>query len=188
MPRTPPQSDPARLLPVITLAFAELGYRRATTAELARRCRVRENVLYRAWADKKQMFLAAIDHVYASSLAAWTALLAQNGPKDPAGRLLEYESIHHGEFGLYRIVFVALSETDDPDIREALRAMYRRFHEFIRARLPRRRRPSAVNTAWAVIGLGTVSNILRELGLVPEARRRRLFIEIGRLFLRGSGR
>ena len=33
------------LLPVIARAFAELGYRRATTAELARRCGVRENIL-----------------------------------------------------------------------------------------------------------------------------------------------
>ena len=35
------------LLPVVARAFAELGYRRTTTADLARRCGVRENVLYR---------------------------------------------------------------------------------------------------------------------------------------------
>ena len=42
MPR-PNQTAQRRkqLLPVIARAFAELGYRRATTAELAQRCKVR---------------------------------------------------------------------------------------------------------------------------------------------------
>jgi len=35
----------AELIPIIARAFAERGYRRTTTAELAQRCAVRENVL-----------------------------------------------------------------------------------------------------------------------------------------------
>ena len=52
MPR-PNQSDQRRreLLPVVTDAFAELGYRRTSTAELAERCNVRVNILYRLWPD-----------------------------------------------------------------------------------------------------------------------------------------
>lgn len=72
------------LIPVVARTFAELGYRRTTTAELARRCRVQEPILYRLWNDKKAMFLAAIDHVYESSVAAWSALA--DGPGTGAAR------------------------------------------------------------------------------------------------------
>ena len=45
----------AEFIPILANAFAELGYRRATTAELARRCDVQENILYRLWPDKRSM-------------------------------------------------------------------------------------------------------------------------------------
>src|SRR5712671_3952032 len=98
------------LLPVIAAAFAELGYRRTTTADLARRCGVRENVLYRLWPDKKAMFVAAIDYVFDLSAETWRGLLKQSAKKQThARRLLAYEAAHHGEFGLYRIIFAGLS-------------------------------------------------------------------------------
>jgi AcrR family transcriptional regulator len=186
MGRSQTHSDPAKLLPVIARAFAELGYRRATTAELAKRCGVRENILYRRWPDKKRMFLASIEHVYQASIGIWEQLLSTNASADPAKQLLEYETVHHGEYGLYRIVFAALSEAEDADIRQALRRMYRRFHQFIQERVfgSRRAPPSAENLAWAMIGLGTVSNIVRELGLMNEVQRRQLFSQIGQLLLK----
>ena len=51
MPR-PSKADERRreLLPLVAEAFSELGYRRATTAELAARCGVQENILYRLMA------------------------------------------------------------------------------------------------------------------------------------------
>ena len=96
MPR-PDQSVERRceFIPVLAHAFAELGYRRATTAELAKRCGVRENILYRLWPDKRGMFVAALDHVYQSSERTWDELLASaSGTGSPAERILEYESSH----------------------------------------------------------------------------------------------
>ena len=183
------------LLPVVARAFAELGYRRTTTAELARRCEIQENILYRLWPDKKAMFLAAIEYVFAAAAETWQQLLERDGrSRTPAERLLAYESQHHGEFGLYRIVFAGLSETDDPEIRKTLRRMYGRFHEFIRDQLRAHRRAKCLRpadedlAAWAVVGLGTVANIGRELGLVDAKRRRRLIASIGRLLIEGGGR
>ncbi len=197
-----PKGHRDRLLPVVAAAFAELGYRRATTAELARRCRVRENVLYRVWPTKKDMFLAAIEYVSESSLAIWNRLLARTGKQSSARRVLEYEAVHHGEFGLYRIVFAGLGETDDPDIREALRRMYQRFHGFIVEQIrkdshggrtscpPRqaRRMLAPPNAAldlvgWAMVGIGTVSNISRELDLMSERSRKALFRKLGESLL-----
>jgi AcrR family transcriptional regulator len=182
------------LIPVVARAFAEQGYRRMTTAELARRCGLRENVLYRLWPDKKAMFMAAIDYVFDVSVETWQKLLKDTATdRTSAQRLLEYEASHHGEFGLYRLIFAGLSELDDSDIREALGRMYQHFKKFIceqieahRADAGGQRTPGAELAAWAVIGLGTVANIGRELGLVSNAQRRRLMEQVGACLLEGN--
>lgn len=195
MPR-PNQTRQRRkqLLPIVAKTFAELGYRRATTAQLARRCQVRENILYRLWPDKKAMFIAAIDYVYEQSAQAWRKLLDEAGDEtSPAERLLRHEAEHYGESGLQRIIFGGLSETDDPDIRDALRRMYRRFHRFIRGQVAAHRdgdptcaRPDTMLAAWAIVGLGNVANISRELGLLTDRGRKRLIGDAGRALLDGQ--
>lgn len=196
MPRANQAAQRRReFLPIIAGVFAQLGYRRATTAKLAERCGVRENILYRLWTDKKAMFIAAIDYVYERSVEVWGGLLEEHGQASSAAeRLLEYESHHHGEFGLYRIVFAGLSETDDADIRAALAKMYRRYQRFIAGRVRDHRgngnradSTDASLVGWAVIGLGTVASITRELGLVSDRQRRRLLAEVGRDLLAGRG-
>jgi AcrR family transcriptional regulator len=183
------------LLPVLAKAFTELGYRRATTSALADRCAVRENILYRLWPDKKAMFLAAIDYVYDFSEKTWLEMLERGrGEGNAASRLLEFESRHHGEFGHYRIIFTGLGETDDPDIRDALRRMFTRFHRFLLNQIVAHR-TAATGTdgvpgelaAWAIVGLGTVVNIGRELQMFDDRQRKRLIAEVGRRFLEGGG-
>jgi len=183
------------LLPIVARAFAELGYRRTTTAELAHRCQVQENILYRLWPDKKAMFIATIDYVYQQSAQTWQKVLAEGDDRAGAAeRLLKYESEHYGESGLHRIIFAGLSESDDPEIHQALRAMYSHFHRFIRGQIAAHRdgKPSdgladAALSAWAIVGLGNVSNISRELGLLADRGRKRLFAQVGRLLLDGKG-
>lgn len=180
-------------LPTLARAFSELGYRRATTAELARRCGVRENILYRLWADKKAMFLAAIEYVYDLTARTWLEVTEERGEAFSATDLLDYEAEHLGEFGHYRIIFAGLSETDDPEIRAAMACMYRRFHTFIRRRIAAHRavggrgaEPDPSLAAWALIGLGTVSTIGRELDMVNARSRKRLMREAGRLLVDGT--
>lgn len=194
----PSQSEQRRkqLLPVIARTFAELGYRRATTAELAQRCKVRENILYRLWPDKKAMFVAAIEYVYQLSADTWQRILSEgDGKAGAALRLLQYEAEHYGESGLHPIIFAGLSETDEPEIHEALEKMYGRFHRFIRRQITayrgdkgKRSSPDAELCAWAIVGLGNVANISRELGLLTDRRRRRLFADVGGLLLEGQSR
>ena len=195
MPRRNQLTEKRReLLPVVARAFAELGYRRATTAELARRCGVQENILYRLWPDKKAMFLAAIRYVYDLSVAIWQKVLdGEPDGQTPAERLLAYEARHHGEFGHYRLIFAGLSETDEPDIRAALVDMYRRYQRFlvrqIGAHWAQRRADGDLDAAllaWAIIGLGTISSIGRELGLFSAHGRQRMFGDVGRILL-GDG-
>jgi len=184
----------AAFLPIVAEAFARLGYRRTTTATLAQRCGVRENVLYRLWPDKKAMFLAAIRYVYDRSARIWEEQSASVPRETVATRLLAYESRRLGELGLHRILFAGLSEADDPEIRERLRDTYRRFARFIRRRVESHRAlaggrlgPDAELAAWALVGLGTIATISREIELLPAVRRARLVEEAGRLLLDGGG-
>jgi AcrR family transcriptional regulator len=192
MPR-PSQLDEQRtkLLPLVCQAFSELGYRRATTAKIASRCGVRENILYRLWSDKKAMFLASLDNIFQRRAEIWREMLSDspNG-RQLIKRLVEYEAEHQGEFGFYRVVFTALTETDDAAIRTALRNMYRRFHRLVCNQLSARDQRgkkrsglSDVDTAWGLIGLATISNIIRELQLISEYQRQRMFAAVAMLLV-----
>lgn len=141
---------------MIAAAFAQLGYRRTTTAELARRCGVQETILYRLWKDKRAMFIAAIEHVYEVSERAWRHAVELDAAEGVRGgaragaskrgkhrtsaeRMLAYESRHLGEFGYARILFAGLGETDDPQIRRALTRTYERFQAFLREQVEHHR-------------------------------------------------
>jgi AcrR family transcriptional regulator len=185
-----------RLLPLVCQVFSELGYHRTTTAELAQRCGVRENILYRLWRDKKAMFLAAIADIFQTRSKRWGEILAERPtPEQAAEALVNYEATHQGEFGFYRVVFTALVEADDPEIREAITDMYRRFHERIRKLIDpsghgdkKLRGLSAEATAWALIGLATVSNIIRELDLLRPRQREDVFATIAKHLFQGDAR
>jgi AcrR family transcriptional regulator len=185
MPR--PDRSPERrreLAPLLARAFAELGYRRATTAALAERCGVQEKALFRLWRDKRAMFLAALEQVFAESEASW-ARVAGAGGRSTAEQLLAHEAEHHGEARLYRIVFAGLSETDDERIRAALGQLYGRFQRLIRTHVEghrggqqRRGEVDPALAAWAIVGLGTVASLGRELELLKPRERARLFSEV----------
>ena len=135
MPK-PSQADQQRqrLLPIVCHVFSRRGYRRATTAEIARACKVRENVLYRLWADKKAMFLAAINDVFERRAAAWRTLLDDRPAAREAGRrLVAYEAEHQGEFGFYRVVFTALGGDRRRGHPGRLVRMYGQFHQAVLA-------------------------------------------------------
>ncbi len=195
MPRPSQLAERRReLLPIVAQAFADLGYRRATTASLAERCGVGENILYRIWPDKKAMFIAAIGFVYESAVEIWLRVLAKaDSSRSAAARLLDHEAENLGKFGHHRIVFAGLNEADDPEIRAALAEMYDRYQRFVRDHVQVHRgkkgkaaADEAAVLAWAIIGLGTVTSITRELGILSDGDRRRVMSAVGRLLLDGT--
>jgi AcrR family transcriptional regulator len=192
----PSQTDEQakKLLPIVCAVFSELGYRRTTTAELASRCEVRENILYRLWPDKKAMFLAAIHDIFQARSEVWNQILKDRpAPKEAIERIIAYESHHQGESGFYRIVFTALTEIDDDDIRLAVVSMYRRFHQLVCSQIKAGHGSSALESgmptemaAWGLLGLATISNIIRELKLLPPRQRERMFATVAKCILTGE--
>ncbi len=183
-----------KLLPILCAVFSELGYRRTTTAELARRCDVRENILYRLWPDKKAMFLAAIDDIFRSRAEVWSEILADHpAPEQAVERIIEYESHHQGESGFYRVVFTALTEIDDDDIRVAVVGMYKRFHKLVCRQFETGHGSGDLQSglptemaAWGLLGLATISNIIRELKLLPPRQRERMFATVAKCLVGGE--
>jgi AcrR family transcriptional regulator len=179
--------------PLVAAAFIELGYRGTTTAELAQRCGVRENVLYRIWPTKKAMFLDAVEHVFTATMSAWDGVTRDKSlGKTVAERILRNQADYQGRLRLYRIVFAGMTE-EDPEIKNALRDVYRRLHRFIsqqieqhRGRYRRRGGPPAELTAWAMIGLASVVDMQRELEILPVADRKRIMKEVGMALLDGT--
>lgn len=195
----PNRSDERRREAIRPVAetFAELGYRRTTTAVLAERCGLQEVALYRLWPDKKAMFVAAIEFVGDNTERIWQGLVdgdrpagkAAKGAPSGAERLLAHEAKHLGEFGFHRILFAGFSETDDDDVRAALKAVYARLLRRIAELVETHRDsgaaglPTAAMTAWALVGLGTATNLGRELGLLGDRARSELFASVGRHLL-----
>jgi hypothetical protein len=92
-------------------------------------------------------------------------------------------------------VFAALVEADDPEIREAITGMYRRFHQRIEKLIDASREGekrssglSAGATAWAMIGLATVSNIIRQLELLRPRQREDMFAAAAKYLIAGDRR
>jgi hypothetical protein len=137
------------------------------------------------------MFTASIEYVAENSQQVWARELgSRSSAKTTAEAVLDYEAVHLGEFGLYRILFAGLSETDDPTIVAALRKAYRRFHTFLLERIREHRSerdarglPAPELAAWAMLGLGTAVNVGRELDMLGAKDRAELLRTVGRYLL-----
>lgn len=168
-------------LPLIAEAFVERGYRRTTTAQLAERCDVRENELYRIWPNKKAMFLDSIRYVFEITVEQWRAGIDPDSKLTAAEQLIAMQSRHRGDSHLHRIVFSGLSEVDDPEIRRALKKLYQQFHEVLVTYVADHRHQKGIeaplgdkDTAWAMIGLGSIFDIQHDLGVGSIAARREI--------------
>jgi AcrR family transcriptional regulator len=184
MPR-PSRIDEQRalLLPRVAEAFGELGYRRATTAELARRCKVRENILYRLWKDKKEMFLASLGSLFERRRSELEGAVRQSkGKGSRAERMLAHVAGHYGDTSLARVILSGLSETDDPEIRRSLASLYGNFRMMLEAEIRAHRNGAKRQTeadveasALGLMGLGTILNVLDQIGSIPRKSRDRVF-------------
>src|SRR5581483_846427 len=63
------------LIETAILVFSEGSYRGTTTAEIARAAGVSEPILYRHFASKRELYLAALDHVWTKAKALWEQVL-----------------------------------------------------------------------------------------------------------------
>jgi AcrR family transcriptional regulator len=123
-----------QLLEAAARCFAEFGYRGTTTASLAQAAGVSEPLLYRHFANKRELFIALVQSVGEEVIDVWQqAITPIHSPLErlrvllyhnPATRASRTEQI-------YRIIFHASTEFSEREIQEAIRHHYEQYVAFL---------------------------------------------------------
>jgi len=177
--RMPAAERRLELVETAVRVFSEGSYRGTTTAEIARAAGVSEPTLYRHFASKRDLYFAALDHVWAQGKASWEAALE----KEP-NVLAALEAIGRNHFGvrdckrqLSELWVQALSEaTEDPELRKYLRRHLREVHGFFADILRRGQEEGVLNAdrdvdaeAWNFISGSILGMVGRRVGLLDDA-------------------
>ncbi len=139
------------------------------------------------------MFVAAIEFLFERRMDKWKYAIDDSSEKTRASQLIALTGKDLGEQGLYRIIFAALCETDDSDVRHVLRRLYQRYHERVKLEITKHREQESVrdmpdenDTAWTLIGLVAFMNIALDLDLMSARKREQLFFTMTTLLLNGE--
>jgi AcrR family transcriptional regulator len=158
--------------------FTEGSYRGTTTAEIARAAGVSEPILYRHFASKRDLYLAALEHVWEKTRVAWERKLDEAPDACAAVEAIGkgHVSVRTPRLQLAGLWVQALSEaSEDPELRRHLRRHMREVHDFV-ADLIRRgqaqgviaRERDADSEAWIMLAGGILGMVGRRVGLLDE--------------------
>ena len=134
--------------------FTDGSYHGTTTAEIARAAGVSEPILYRHFASKRDLYLAALEHVWAKTRAAWERKLDEASDACAAVEAIskEHVSVRSPKLQLAELWVQALGEaSEDPELKRHLRRHMREVHDFVASLISRgqhreRSPPSATPT------------------------------------------
>jgi AcrR family transcriptional regulator len=172
---------PERRLALIEAAirvFTEGSYRGTTTAEIARAAGVSEPILYRHFASKRDLYLAALDHVWAEAQAGWERALSSNGDACATVEAMDraHLSVRSAKLQLAELWVQALGEaSEDPELRRHLRRHMREVHDFTADMLRRGQEQGVIASdrnadaeAWVFLAGGVLGMVGRRLGILDE--------------------
>ena len=176
--RLPAAERRLALIETAVRVFSEGSYHGTTTAEIARAAGVSEPILYRHFASKRDLYLAALDHVWAKARAAWEAALAESPDVrtalETAGR--GHFAVRDCKHQMAELWVQALSEaTEDADLRNHLRRHMREVHDFFAGIIRRGQEEGVLNKdrdpeaeAWGFVSGGLFGMVGRRLGLLDD--------------------
>ena len=158
--------------------FTDGSYRGTTTAEIARAAGVSEPILYRHFASKRDLYLAALDHVWGKARAAWEAALADTSDVHAALEQMGrgHYSVRDCKLQLAELWVQALSEaSEDPELRRHLRRHMREVHDFMADVIRRGQEQGVLHgdrdadaEAWIFLAGGILGMVGRRVGLLGE--------------------
>ena len=177
--RLPAAERRQALIDTAIRVFSDGSYRGTTTAEIARAAGISEPILYRHFASKRDLYLAALDHVWGNMRAVWEAALADSANVREAFEAIgrSHVSVHDCKFQMAELWVQALSEaTEDPELRKHLRSHMREVHDFIAGVIRRGQDEGVLNPsrsadaeAWMFLAGGVLGMVGRRIGLLEEA-------------------
>ena len=177
--RLPAAERRRRLIETALRVFTEGSYRGTTTAEIARAAGVSEPILYRHFASKRDLYLAALDHVWGKARAAWETALAESPDVRTA-----LERMGRGHFTvrdckhqMSELWVQALGEAaEDPELRRHLRRHMREVHGFWVDVIRRGQEEGVIaprahagdGEAWIFLAGGILGMVGRRIGLLDD--------------------
>jgi AcrR family transcriptional regulator len=182
--RLPAAERRLELIETAIRVFSEGSYRGTTTSEIARAAGVSEPILYRHFASKRDLYFAALDHVWAQAQEVFETAVA-----DAPDVLAALETVGRGHFAvrdckhqLSELWVQALSEaTEDPELRKYLRRHLREVHDFFAGLLRRGQEEGVLHAdrdvdaeAWNFLAGSILGMVGRRVGLLDDA-------ELGRI-------
>ena len=180
MPRArklPAQHRRSQIIESAREVFTAQSYAKVGTADLARAAGISEPALYRYFSGKKELFLATLRSTGPKLLELWQNIASD--VEDPLETLwavgVDYYDHLQSHSDNMKIQFQALSEADDPDIREALRENFDAFVRFVSETLEDGKRRGTVRRdidsrllAWQFLGLGMTLDLMHLVGFASE--------------------
>ena len=174
-----PAAERRRLLIETAISvFTEGSYRGTTTAEIARAAGISEPILYRHFASKRELYLAALDHVWSNARARWTDVLenASTVAEGFAEMGRGHFSVKDCKFQLAELWVQALGEAaEDPELRKHLRRHMREVHDFLADVIRRGQAEGSLAAgrdadaeAWIFLSGGIFGMVGRRIGLLDD--------------------
>ncbi len=182
--RLPAAERRQELIETAIRLFSEGSYRGTTTAEIARAAGVSEPILYRHFASKRDLYLAALDHVWTQVQAAWEATLSTSDDACAAVEAIgkKHLSVRDSKLRLAELWVQALSEAaDDRELRRHLRRHMREVHDFTASVLRRGQEQGAIASerdadaeAWIFLAGGILGMVARRIGILDDGELARI--------------
>ncbi|MEL7484670.1 MAG: helix-turn-helix domain-containing protein [Planctomycetota bacterium] len=174
--RLPAEARRAQLLDVAAGLFADRGYARSTTAEIAKAAGVTEPVIYRHFESKRDLFVALVEQTAEQTLSIWREKMDAAG--DPAERLAillgsnPMTSLGDDEAVRYRIILQAITETGDSEIHKAVVNHFKSMHAFMETEVEAAQKAKKVSSrvpadmiAWILIDIALGFGVLEAMGI-----------------------
>jgi AcrR family transcriptional regulator len=171
--------------------FAASNYARVGTAELAKAAGISEPALYRYFASKKELFISTIKAAGKRLLDIWERLASE--VVDPLEVIraigLGYYDHLRSRSPVMKLLFQALSEADDEEIRQALHSNFAAFIRFLKENIEEGKSQGLISqdvdptvAAWQFMAFGLTLDLIHLLGFDEELNRSYVE-EWGKLYL-----
>ena len=172
--------------------LANSNYRSATTARIASEAGVSEPVIYQHFGSKKDLFLAVLERIRTDILEGWSR--ATNDVKNPKTALRILGAYHYmfikENKAAEKILFQAISEVDDAEIRASLKEHFAAFAGFMSDIVRQGKEMGVIDpglddtmAGWVILSFGIGTGFMSLFGFEEEIERERL-IDAYELLLR----
>ena len=158
--------------------FTEGSYHGTTTSEIARAAGVSEPILYRHFASKRDLYLAALEDVWSRTRETWQRKLEETQDACAAIEAIGkgHVTIRSPKLQLAELWVQALSEaSEDPVLRRHLRRHMREVHDFVADLVRRGQKEGAIAAnrdpdaeAWIMLAGGILGMVGRRVGLLDD--------------------